>query len=515
MSKLTKIGLTILVLLLLAAAGGYFIGVPMIEKQQQEAIANWIADFPGELKAESIKTDFLKNSFTITGLKGKTVYLDGSDMYLEIASLSGTGINYKAGYASGRVRLLDSLVLSEINARFTMPLLGEQPSEASAEPFGEQTVVIKELRLKGISGMAEKFIASRQVAEDAAARIANLKRNLDIATSFHVDSMSGTDYVVSATSGMGPVSVRVGSLAYADFSLLNCGPSSFENFSIHALNSEMIVLKKGSAQKISMPNIFKQVIDLAENPQANADEALLELFAKESFVMKGMVMEDFTFKITPTSAPLTISKIGLDLEFGTGKLFVKKTTSGVTIPVDLYRLGSMEMAFFAEKYKKPLELDGEFELEAAQENGKGDIRLTTMQLRDAQLGSFSLVGEMPFQSESVVALLEGNGSLFLKKMSLILEDKLLLNILFAPAPGADAAQMRKAEADSFLASAGEAPHPELDAVVQGLAKILAQPGKLTLSIEPEKALDLNVLFSGAEEIKSSKLNVKVDFVPGK
>ncbi len=113
-----KIAGVVVVLLVLAAAGA-FVGVPMWEKEQARKVEAALAALPGGIKAESVEVSLWKQGATLRGVSGSLPYPGGLSTF-SASEMTVNGLNPAAPKSSGVVKVLDSAAFRGVTIKSTL-----------------------------------------------------------------------------------------------------------------------------------------------------------------------------------------------------------------------------------------------------------------------------------------------------------------------------------------------------------------------------------------------------------
>ena len=503
--KILCYGSILLVIAVLLA--GYFIYLPKQQKQLEDNIASFIDSLPGDLAADSIKVNILKNSAEIHGLRGTTKYMFDGEMVVNVGSITLKGLNLDLGKEKGVSNVADALFLADAAMKVTYKI------EGLPQPM-TQDITLKSVSMENIRGDCSAF---GELFGDAP-----LQRKLDIWATFSAGPVQLKNYVVSSLTGMGPVTISIESCAVKESGMLAAKDAVWENISGTAMNTEFVKLDRMTLESIQLPDFFASFFEAMESQDAAAmGAAILEKIDKDPLIMKGLVLEGYRVQLMAME-PVVIKKLTMDLEASTKKFVFKNTVEQFTVPQSIYGISSIEAAQFSAFYNKPLVFDLRLDAELTQNDGvPAEIRIKDFALQDQNLASLQASGDVINSGEikHVFALFDSDGPAALKNAKITLEDKALVETLFqselkALAGMADASQipstdaMREQAVQQLLASM-EAANPEQAMVLEGLVKLLRAPGKLVITVNPETPVEL----SARGGLKEGALGATVEYTP--
>ena len=503
-----------MLVLVLVGAGGYFVGLPMFEKQAAEKVAAFIETLPGDIKADDIKVSFLGKEVRITSLRGTTTYIDGSDMYVDVASIVCSGVNLDAGKAPGVTDIVDAMHVTGMKLQTKTNIEG-------LERQLEQEALLTDLKVTGLRGdLFALSAASSSTETDQAAR---LKVMMDALLTIHVDAMEGREYINRTSSDLRPMTASLDTFSYKDFSPLSYGPMDANNFKLNAFNSDLLTIERISSKAGHIPNIFNLAFNAEADPEASLKE-FIDIFSKEALVLDEIVMEKLSFKLM-MEEPLTLAKGVINLRMSADKVVLQHNLEGLFIPVELYRKASMEADQFARQYGKGLDISASVDLEVHQKDGSGDIFVKSLRMVDKNLGSASITADLLFQGrgDSLEDLLNDGADLLLKKSRTELDDTGFMEVFYGMQYASmerfnmlgdslkSPADLRALMSRSTLEEAAAVADPDQKRVLEGLAQLLAAPGKLVVSLNPDQPVDMDTLSEGGSD--GTPLNSSVEYVP--
>ena len=503
-----KITAVVVALLAAVALGGYFVFIPQQEKKYEQEIAAFIEALPGDLAADAIKVNFLKNSAEIHGLRGATKYIMDSDLQVDIASMTLTGLNFSLGKKPGIEALADSFICSDASANVTTKVEGLAQSMT-------QNLVFKNFELHNLKGDAS---AVNDLLGDAP-----LARKLDIAATFSAGPVRIDGYVNTTNTDFGPIVISLDSGGAEESSLLTAKNVTWEKMRFSAMNTEFIVIDRMALASMKMPNFLAPMLEASENKDPDAmGQAILSKISDSPIEMRGLVMEGFRLQFMTPEA-VTIKKLEMDLEASASRLTVKKNVEGFVLPPSMYGHMSVEAAQFSAYYQKPLDIDMRIDLEMTQKNGTptevfvNDLFVQDKNLASAQIKAEALDGS---PMSSVYGVFTGNDALSMKKGELVLEDKAFLETYFQAEIAAHAGEQPQGGARSSVADVREkaaqrilgsssAGNATLAALAEGVAKFLKTPGKLSIACNPATPLVFDTLTPATLD----SLGATVEFTP--
>ena len=469
-----KILLAVVVLLAVAALGGYFVFIPKQEKKYEQAIAAFIEALPGNLSADTITVNALGNSAEIRGLRGATHYF-GHDVNVDVASLTLTGLNFTPGKGVGK--LVDSLIISGIS--ITEAANPVQPQDVT------QDIALKSLELHNVRG---DFNAAAELLGDVP-----LARKMDIAATFSAGPIRLQDYVITTHTIQGPIVLSLASSEAQEASLLTGKNAVSQNLRLIAFDTDIISLDRISTASVKLPNILAPLVEFVKMEALDTTSVLiLEKIRQEPVEMRGVVMEGFRFQFM-TPEPITISKLRMDLDAAAGRLAFKKEVQGLNLPPALYGPLSLEATQFSAFYAKPLDLDLRMDVALAHKSGAPvAITINDLFIRDKNLASAQLKAELLHNGDAqhVYAVFGSTpDSLSLKNAVLTLVDKALIATFLEAEFGGEAADMREQMAQIIVALSAVMGEGFV-LIVEGLAKLIQVPGALTITSTPEMPVNL-------------------------
>ncbi len=189
--------------LLLAAAGGYFVGIPMWEKEQAKKIEEFLARLPGTAKVERISVSLLQKGATLHGFSGSYTDESGNTHKLDAKELSLSGLNFSAPTAKGVVQLADKVSANGLS--FASNVLGIASSGS-----------IQEVTASNITGDLAALI-------DPEIRKAPPLKRIEILSAFHVGGVSAKGISQTVESPSGPLAVSIGSMESKNMTLAGGG----------------------------------------------------------------------------------------------------------------------------------------------------------------------------------------------------------------------------------------------------------------------------------------------------
>ena len=505
----------ILILLLLVLGGvGYFAVLPMLEKQVAEKVAAAIDALPGDLKADDIQVSLLGKKVTISSLRGNTTYIDGSDMYIDIARVVCSGPNVDAGKTPGVTPIAGELYFTDLKVQMKTDVEG-------LEQALQQDSQIREMRLTGLRGdVAAISLAASGMARDQKTQLGQM---VDAMLSIHMDSLEGKGYINRTSSAFGPMVASLDSFSYKDFSPLKSGPMEAKNFKLNAFNSDLLTIDLITSKAGQVPNIFNAMFTSEIDPEAGLRE-MIDVFSRDTLALDGITVEKLSFKLM-TEEPLTLAKGTINLRMNADKIVFQHSLDGLVIPAELYRKASPEADQFARQYDNALDINASMDIEVHQKNGSGDIFVKNLQVTDKNLGSASVSAELLFKGrgDSLEDLMNEGADLFLKSSRTELEDLGFMQVFYAVQFASmerfnmlgdslkTPADLRALKSRSALEEAAAAEDADQKRVLEGLAKLLAAPGKLVVSLNPTQPVDMDTLAEGGNS--KTQLNSSVEFTP--
>lgn len=525
-SKKSPAKLIILAIVVLAAVGGYF-GMTQWEKEQASRIEADIKAAGGSVA--SVKVSFFGKSATLANLKYNWSIPNMVDMTLEAENMTMAGFNVDALNAKGVVVLADTITMGNVKTdiiQTAMPGM-EMPAAKQSITVKSGTVVGLRGDFAGMKAELEKILATKTVNP------ADLPRIIAAAKTLHADSVSATDYVSRVDMGLPtPMASSIGSYEVKDFNLLSCGPAVWKDFKVSAMNMDIIKIGAMNMQRVVIPDVFSPMAALSSpdgKPVDDMDDKfaplMLDALKKEPLVIKGFSMTDMSVQALGPEA-LTLKNLSLDLELSGDKLAVKKSFADLVIPPAYYKNADEAGALLAMAYGKPLNLSGRVDFDGARKNDRLDCRLAGGELSEKEFGAVKLEADI-FASapgaDSLEKILKASPEWLLTKASLSLEDRKVAEYAFAAqyemvkqfgdqSPFKSVDDVRANAVQQLQAQAAGAPNPDAKAVLEGLAKLVQQPGTLVISLNPATPQPVSELESIPTN-DSAVYNVSTSFTP--
>ena len=524
-SKKSPAKLIILAIVVLAAVGGYF-GMSQWEKEQASRIEAEIKAAGGSVA--SVKVSFFGKSAVLSNIKYSWSIPNLVDMTLEAESMTLSGFNVDVLNAKGVVPLADTITMSNVKAdivQTAMPGL-EMPAAKQNITFKSGTVMGLRGDFAGMKAEFEKILATKTVNP------ADLPRVIAAVKTLHADSVSATEYVSRVDMGLPtPMTSSIGYYEVKDFNLLSCGPAVWKDFKVSAMNMDIIKIGGLSMQRVVVPDVFSPMAALASDGNAIDDMdskigvMMLDALKKEPLVIKGFSMSDMSVQALGPEA-LTLKNLSLDLELSGDKLAVKKSFADLVIPPAYYKNADEAGALLAMAYGKPLNLSGRVDFTGARNNDRLDCQLAGGELSEKEFGAVKLDADV-FASvpgaDSLEKIVKASPEWLLTKANLSLEDRKVAEYAFAAqyemvkqfgdqSPFKSVDDVRANAVQQLQAQAAGAPNPDARAVLEGLAKLVRQPGTLVISLNPATPQPVSELESIPTN-DSAVYNVSTSFTP--
>ena len=407
--------------------------------------------------------------------------------------------------APGVAPLADSAVITD----FTMSI--DYPARSST-PAIKQDVAIASASLTKVRGDArllEEMGRKTQNLSDPAV----LSRYFAAAASLRSEAAAITGYDVRMDMGLpSPLIARLETFQGKDFGLLACGLSTWTKVSLNFLGQDMFTAASMSLERMSMPDIFTTIYapEALGDPVKEGEAALkgfTDALAKEPLVMRGLAMNTVAINL-PLLEPITLKSARLDLELSGGKLVFKHQLEDMVLPLSVYRNLDEDSDRLATVYGQPLHLYANVDTLAEWKDGGLAFEGKSHSLTEPVLGGitadYSLILRAP-GAASLRELLQSDSPEFLLKSARVtLEDKNALSLAFkylyeeAKRSGSGDPDMQSPDALRAEAArkcgeeAGEAANPDKKAILQGAAQLLERPGVLTLDLNPDEPMPLDI-----------------------
>lgn len=515
-----KVAVGIIGLLVLLAAGGY-VGISMLESDQEKKVAEMIGKIPGEFKADSIGVSFFSKKVTIKGLKGTYSPMPQSPQKIEVGTLVVQGINLEAGSKPGVMHLADTVDFSDLVMEGESMFPGPQPVKMKSRAS------VKSGIFKGIKGDLAAFSQLGPLPtppqnpndEEGMAYLNAISGHITVYSTFHIDLLESVDYTFSIDEPFA-ISGRTAKVSYKDFSLLDYGPISVEKLSIDYKNNNVASVERVGIEKITFPDMFSGKSNVT-TLDAYAEE-VLEAFRKKPMVMKGLSVEKLVAKPFNAPAPVTLDKMVLSIEYGPEKLVWQKKVDSLVLPAFLLAALDPSFARALEFHQESFEFDSALDMVLTAKDGSGNTQIKTLAVAEKNLGNVAFNLEMPLMGEgkNIPGLFKNNTNFFLKSFGMVLEDKGLVELaLKTQARGVaqggqpvDTAVFRQGLASLATNSGNRFSSPDIKRIFEGLAKLAMAPGKLTVSVNPPQPVNIDDLTRPSLQME---LNAKVDYEAAK
>lgn len=526
-SKKSPAKLIILAVVIIAAVGGY-IGMTQWEKDQANRIEANIKAAGGSVA--SVKVSFFGKSAALSNLKYSWSIPNLVDMTLEAESMTMAGFNVDALNAKGVVPLADTITMSNVKSDIVQAAMPGVEMQAVKQSITFKSATVVGLRgdFAGMKAEFEKVMATKTVNP------ADLPLIVAAAKTLHADSISAVEYVSRVDMGLPtPMTSSIGSYEVKDFNLLACGPATWKDFKVSAMNMDIIKIGGMTMQRVVIPDVFTPLATLSlpdGKPVDDMDDKfgmlMLDALKKEPLVIKGFSMSDMFVQALGPEA-LTLKNLSLDLELSGDKLAVKKSFADLVIPPAYYKNADEAGALLAMAYGKPLNLSGRLDFTGSRNNDRLDCRLADGGLSEKEFGAVKLDGDF-FASvpgaDSLEKILKASPEWLLTKANLSLEDKKVAEYAFAAqyemvkqfggdqSPFKSVDDVRANAVQQLQTQAAMAPNADSKAIIEGLAKLVQQSGTLVISLNPATPQPISGLESIASN-DSAVYNVSTSFTP--
>ncbi|MDL2316838.1 hypothetical protein LJC59_07155 [Desulfovibrio sp. OttesenSCG-928-A18] len=517
--SMKKIVGIVVVLLVIAGAVGYFAFVPNLEKKQEEQVKAFIENvLPGNFTAGSVKVTFIGKKAEIKDFSGTLKDSMGRDVAMKIDRVTATGLNFDVEKSTGPVHLADSLQCDGLT------LTSSGMVDFMGQPVNDKFTV-KEMRFDNIRGDLMKAIALFKAE-------APLSKKVEVLSTFLLGSISVKGYALESQSIVGPIGFYIDSVDAKDMSMLTVRDLHWNKLRVSFGGSEVLTLGALRMGRVDMPDLNTPLLTAMENNVYDPLRPLLGAMAKKPVIIEGMAMENLLVNVPEADVRMSMDKAVVNLTIDPSKVVFKGTMSKLVLPPVLYSEFSYDCKKFARAYGENLELSGSMDVAVNQKDGKGDIIIRDVTLSDSKLGSFKGEGELLFEGEggSLEALMKRGGETFLKKCTLVLEDKAFANVIFGAIlkeeqeyngdkAGMTVQELRRQTAGELLEELAERSErrrvsTDMRLNVEAFAKLIAEPGTLKLEYSPTRPINMDDLEDAGEDGQPA-LNTKATFTPAR
>ncbi|MDR2605113.1 MAG: hypothetical protein LBC55_07160 [Desulfovibrio sp.] len=491
---------------LLVAAGVFFVP-SLLEKQTESRTAAFLTSLPGDIRAKSVKADFWNAEVVLKGVTGTGKRLDGGEFTFEAEEFLAGDIKSGSLTASGPVPLLGRFRVKDLKVRadVTLPDL-EQPLK--------QTFTVAELSLRDISGDLKRLMQAYNAGQS---------EFIDAVATCRVGNVVMNGYAVDTGLGaLGSAHVVLDSFTGRDMSLQSTGACELRGFKISALGMDIASIGSMRAASASGPNMYHYVTVMQQNQQQGRDgraaiPVLVQALETTPAVLRGMECEDISLPLNfPADKRLHIARASTDMTLDARSAKLRVTLSGLSIPPELLA-GLVPLASeFARAYGKKLEIDAVADLDGALEEKEGTLNLNTFSLADPALVSLESTGAFAFtlkegRAGGLEGLLLSGAEMFLKNCRLTIEDINLVDTLLA---GSGNKAVARTSTAAVLRSLVEDNSDRLsDKALNGLAQLVAAPGKLTINVNPALPLPLTSDIIDEEGMQNLHVGATVEYTP--
>jgi hypothetical protein len=500
-----KITAALLGALLLAAC---FVFVPtLLEKQTESRTAEFLKSLPGDIRAQSVKADFWNAEIVLKRVTGTGKRMDGGEFTFEAGEVLAGDIKSGSLAASGPVPLLGRFQVKDLNIRADIALPGLEQSLM-------QTITVADLSLRDISGDLKRLMQAYNVGQGeflaalATCRAGNVAMN---------------GYAVTTGLGaLGSAHVVLDSFTGRDMGLLGSGSCELRGFKISALGMDLASMGSMRWASASGPNIYHYMVVMQQEMQQGRDGRasipdLIRALKTNPVVLRDMECEDISLPLNlPADKRLHIERTSTDVTLDADGFKARTAFSGLSIPPDMLS-GLIPFASeFARIYGKNLEIASVVDLDGTLKEKEGALNLNAFSLADPALFSLDSSGAIAFtlkegRAGGLEGLLLSGAEMFLNNCRLTLEDINLINTVFAGS--GDKASARAAAAAMLRSLAEGESNGLLTKAVNGMAQLVAAPGKLTVTVNPALPLPLTADITVEEGLRRLNAGAAVEYTP--
>lgn len=470
--------------LFVCAVGGYFALMPGIKEKQAEKVAAFLQDLPGDFKAERIAVEPLVGNVILYGFSGHIPYFEGAVLSFTVDEVLFKGLDPDA--AKGGVALL----VKGIRAREARYVI-ESRALGAENPLREE-VRAAMLTLDGVHGDFGSILNCARTKAPAA-------DYLRAAGSFSIDSLAVTGYSSEAdVPPTGVVRAEVGGFTIRQAQLFGTGKAVWEDLRLSFDGRELLRLDLVTLESSSIPNLLEPLLALEAGGSEDALLAeYLAVMEREALILKNLEFKNLRYGSPDSGKPLTAARLGLDLDASTSVILVKAALEDLVIPPEYYRLIGNNAAALALAHAADLNVSGGLDVDIRHRGGEGEITVKSLSLADKNLGSLRGTAALAFDGRGDAEHFDSGVDFLLQRAEVVLEDRTFvdayLKMTFADQGALDAARlklMRGHLAQGVRADAAAASSPDEAGLLQGVADILAAPGRLSVTLEADAPLPL-------------------------
>jgi hypothetical protein len=490
----------------LIAAGLFFVP-SVLEKQTESRTAEFLKSLPGDIRAQSVKAGFWNAEVVLKGVTGTGKRMDGGEFTFEAGEVLVGDIKSGSLAASGPVPLLGRFQVKDLNLRADITLPG--PAQSLI-----QTITVADLSLRDISGDLKRLMQAYKVGQG---------EFIDALATCRAGNVAMNGYAVTTGLGaLGSAHAVLDSFTGRDMSLLGTGPWELRGFKISALGMDLASMGSMRLASASGPNMYRYMLVMQQEMQQGSDGRaaipdLVQALKTNPVVLRDMECEDISLPLNlPADKRLHIDRTSTDVTLDAGGFKARTALSGLSIPPDMLS-GLIPLASeFARTYGKNLEIAAVMDLDGTLTEKEGTINLNAFSLADPALFSFESSGAIAFtvkegRAGGLEGLLLSGAEMFLNNCRLTIEDINLINTVFAGS--GDKAAARGAAAAMLRSLAEGEGNGLLTKAVNGLAQLVAAPGKLTVTVNPALPLPLTADVTVEEGMRRLNAGAAVEYTP--
>jgi hypothetical protein len=491
---------------LLLAVGLLFVP-SLLEKQTESSTAEFLKSLPGDIRAQSVKADFWNAEVILKGVTGTGKRMDGGEFTFEAGEVLTGDIKSGSLAASGPVPLLGRFQVKDLNIRANIALPGP------AQPL-MQTITVADLSLRDISGDLKRLMQAYNAGQG---------EFIDALATCRAGNVAMNGYAVTTALGaLGSAHAALDSFTGRDMSLLGSGSCELRGFKISALGMDLASLGSMRWASVAGPNIYHYMVVMQQEMQQGRDGRaaipdLVQALKTNPVVLRNMECEDISLPLNlPADKRLHIARTSMDVTLDAGGFKARTAFSGLSIPPDMLS-GLIPFASeFARIYGKNLEIAAVMDLDGTLKGKEGALHLNVFSLADPALFSLESSGAFAFTvkeggAEGLEGLLLSGAGMFLNNCRLTIEDINLINTVFAGS--GDKAAARGAAAAMLRSPAEDESNRFLTKALNGLAQLVAAPGKLTVAVTPALPLPLTADITIEEGMRRLDAGTVVEYTP--
>lgn len=474
-------------LVLAICIGAGAIGVTVMQNRRVEETLRYIEELPGNLRAESVEADLLRDRVIVRNLRGEYALFPDAPYEISCELLELEGVNRQAETVKGVVKLVDKARVTNYHAK----------AKGESFPLLFQEIRLQSAEYDGLWADLSLFARVTKPTDEAWLNyLLSLRYGNTRQQGIYYTMPMPMLLVDGATEQQKFLTVRAVKSEADTYTLREMGRSWSEEVAYGEEGVYTVSMKTMRMESTQTPPAAIAMILRGTGITPEESITLWVQYFQQGYSMRGAVAEDLEVRLEAAPGVIRTPKIVLDVAMGNGEMIFALQSGGIRIPLDTV-LGWMPQLSELKTVVGEESLDVNVDLDIRTTRDENDSVLLTarQELTEKTLGDAKLdISISGRTSRGAPYLPMDSGSMALSEGRLELNDRKALDVLFS-VPGWEdtyggettAAERRERDARR-IEEKKDAAGSKLNVIFDALAGFIRESGSLIVTVKADKTI---------------------------